>query len=86
MDGFLKGGKENRSPMVPPIMFENSACTSDRSWAANQPSEICTAVSTSAMGVQERIEGFGLMTCGGTEATEGRGGRAATGCSDIPAC
>jgi hypothetical protein len=83
---FVKGGYENRSPIVSPTMCENSACTSNRSWAASHVSEICTAVSASAMAGQERIEGFGLMTCGGTEATAGRGGRTATGCSDIPAC
>ena len=86
MDRFLKGGYENRSPTVSPTMCENSACTSNRSWAASHVSEICTAVSASAMAGQERIEGLGLMTCGGTEATEGRGGRIAPGCSDTPAC
>ncbi len=86
IDWFLKGGYENRSPIVSPTMCENSACTSNRSLAASHVSEICTAVSASAMVGQVRIEGFGRMTCGGTEATEGRGGRTATGCSDIPAC
>lgn len=82
MDRFLMNneGYENRSPTLSPNMLENSACTSSRSWGASHASEICTAVSASAMGVHERIVGFGLATGIGTGVAGDRGSRPAVGC------
>jgi hypothetical protein len=71
---------ESRSATVSPTMFENSACTSNRSWGASHASEIRTAVSASVIGGHERIATLGLKHGEWTEAAGDRAGRTGTGC------